>query len=202
MKAKPRLYLAILKYAAAMAACSVTFMIQEGCSPMTTRSVPGDALRFREHAIDVTLFSATQMEVIYGRRLVYRSVFPGSRPEVMREKTQDDERRDLTGGGMLGLRAFEGPLEVKWRSRDGVPHEAVLNLEEIFTDRVVLHQEDPARIDPSLPMQTSGPTIVIEVNNRTLSLYMQVHIYLRSLDANARTREDRFNHTLAYSKTF
>jgi len=159
-------------------------------------------LRFKEHAMDVSRYSASQTTVTYGRHSIYRSVFPGSRPEIIRAKTPADEKRDMTGGGYGGLRAFEGPLQVKWHSLDGEAHEATLNLEDIFKDRIVLHREDPSRIDPSLPMISSGPTIVVEVNDRTLSIYMDVHIYLRPMDPNVRTREDRRNRTLAYSKTF
>ena len=169
---------------------------------MPTNSATNDVLRFKEHVMYAQRYSASQMEIIYGKRSIYRSVYPGSRPEVIREKTPADEKRDEAGSGQIGLRAFEGPLHVKWRSLDGEPHEALLNLEDIFKDRVVLHHEDPMRIDPPLPMSSAGPTIVVEVNDRTLSIYMDVHIYLRASDPNVRTREDRRNRTLAYSKTF
>lgn len=169
---------------------------------MSTATPTNDALHFKTHVMYAQRYSASQMEVTYGNHAIYRSVFPGSRPEVIREKTPADERRDQAGNGQIGLVAFEGPLQVKWRSLDGEPHEAVLNLEEIFKDRVVPHHEDPARIDPTLPMGIAGPTIVVEVNDRTLSIYMDVHIYLRAIDPAVLTREDRRNRTLAYSKTF
>jgi len=184
-----------------MGVSSLTLLSQQGCTAMPLNLTGTNPLRFKEHAMEVSRYSASQMTVTYGRHSIYRSVFLGSRPEVIRAKTPADEKRDLTGS-YLGLNAFEGPLRVKWRSLDGEAHEATLNLEDIFKDRIVLHREDPSRIDPSLPMSSYGPTIVIEVNDRTLSIAMFVHIYLRPVDPNARTREDRINYTLAYSKTF
>src|SRR3989338_11314071 len=119
--------------------CSLTLLSQEGCTAMPTNSATNDVLRFKEHVMYAQRYSASQMEIIYGKRSIYRSVYPGSRPEVIREKTPADEKRDEAGSGQIGLRAFEGPLHVKWRSLDGEPHEALLNLEDIFKDRVVLH---------------------------------------------------------------
>lgn len=160
-------------------------------------------LRFKEHAMVGRRFSATRMEVIYGRHLIYNSVgYPGSRPEVIITKTPAHEARDPSGSGTIGLRAFEGPLKVKWHSLDDEAHEVTLNLADIFKDRLVPHKEDPAAIDQELPFISYGPTIVIEVNDRTLSIYMDVGIYLRPADPKTQARIDRRNRTLAYSKTF
>jgi hypothetical protein len=181
--------------------CSLILIFQEGCAAMPANSATNDELRFRTHVMYAQRYSASQMQVIYGNHLIYTSIFPeGHPPELIRAKTPADEKRDRAGG-YGGLRAFEDPLQVKWHSLDGEPHEAVLNLEDIFKGRVVLHREDPASIDSGMPMSTSGPTIVVEVDDRTLNIYMDVHIYLRPAP-NERVRGDHRNRTLAYSKTF
>jgi hypothetical protein len=169
---------------------------------MTENHAKNEVLRFDEHALTVRSFNASRIEVFYGQRAVYKSSLQNDHPDALREKTKKDEDRDLAGGGMIGLQAFEGPLKISWNSKDGARHDVVLRLEEIFVDRIVLHHEDSARIDWTFPMQSYGPTIVVEVNDRTLNIYMHVHIYLRPIELTARAREDRSSRLLAYSKTF
>jgi hypothetical protein len=120
--------------------------------------------------------------------------------KTFRAKRPDDDKR--LPGTIGGFRAFEGPLGIEWRSRDGSQHSETLDLEAIFRDRIVPHKEDPDRIDESMPMIPRSPTIAIEVNDRTLSLYMDVFIALRPTDPSSKSRDSRRNRTLVFSKSY
>ena len=65
-------------------------------------------------------------------------------------------REQLLRAGHVGKRNFPPPAKVSWRSRDGVPHEAEVDIGEIFKDRVVRHnvpredyREDLGVADPA-----------------------------------------------------
>jgi hypothetical protein len=151
-------------------------------------------LKFQRHNLALNCYSAGDMRVTYAHQL--HTAYSG---KMAREKRPEDDKR--LPSSIIDFRAFEGPLKVEWRSRDGESHLVVLELDDIFKDKVVLHREDPQRIDESMPMIPSNPTIVIEVNDRTLNVYMDVDIALHPTDPNARARDMRRNRTLAYSKT-
>jgi hypothetical protein len=166
-------------------------ILQLGYTTMSTAA----ELKFQRHNLATDCYSATVMRVIYAHKQ-----FPACSNKISREKRPEDDKR--WPGVISDFRAFEGPLQVEWRTRDGDSHSVVLNLDDIFRDKVVLHREDPQRIDQSMPMIPSNPIIVIEVHDRTLNVYMDVRIALRPTDPSVRTRDVRRNRTLAYSKTF
>jgi hypothetical protein len=173
-----------------IAACLVGALLGACTTPASA-----DELRFRTHNLAMNCYSSMAMKVTYGGRQ-----YGGCTERMSREKRTDDDKR--WPSAILDLRAFEGPLKVQWQSRDAALHEQTLDLAQIFKDRVVLHAEDPQRIDGLMPMIPDAPTIVVEVNDRTLRLYMDVRIALRPQDPAAKSRDVRRNRTLAYEKIF
>lgn len=166
-------------------------MTAAGCA--TTSS--SDGVRFRRHNLATDCYSASSMTVTYGGRSY---IACHSRPG--REKRADDDKR--LPSPIIDFRAFEGPLKVEWVSQDGIKYEHTVRLEEIFEGRIVPHKEDPARIDRDMPLIPENPTIVVEVNDKTLSVLMDAHVALRPSDPAARLRDVRRNRTLAYTRSF
>lgn len=80
-------------------------------------------------------------------------------------------RDQLLRAGHIGKRSFPAPAKVAWRSKDGVPHEAEVDLDLIFKDRVVQH--NVLREDYREDLGIADPDIVLEVNDRTISIYMR-----------------------------
>lgn len=153
-------------------------------------------LTFTTHDLRVEVYSASDLDLVYAGSPHLLS--PG---ELARDKTAQDDTK-YWGGTSGSYVAFAGPVQLKWRSRDGVQRGCTLNLDEIFKDRRVLHCEDPTRIYKPMPITGGEPTIVIEVNDRTVNVYMFAALQLISADPKAVRRDERECRTLAYSKTF
>lgn len=150
-------------------------------------------LKFSQHDISIKVFSASDVEIVYAgspHRLSFGKVF--------RAKTPDDVR-DFKWGTSGSYKAFAGPVDIAWRSQDGTALKYVLNLDEIFPERKILHTEDLAKLYQAEPVYGGRPNIILEVNDRTLNVYMFVTM---RLEKDAQTREHRDHLTLAYSKTF
>jgi hypothetical protein len=149
-------------------------------------------LTFKTHALATACYSASNMRVTYGSYRTSMCAKPA------REKVPQDDVRIL--GAAVSLRAYAGSLQVEWKTRNGAQLSETLDLAKIFNGRTILHQEDPHRIDPSLP--TSGdPTIVVEVNDKTLTVYMDVEIVLLASESGTARRSSR-NRLVALQKTF
>ena len=86
-------------------------------------------------------------------------------------------REQLLRAGQVGKRNFPPPAKVCGRSRDGVPHEAEVDIGEIFKDRVVRH--NVPREDYREDLGVVDPDIVLEVNDRTINVYMRALIPTR-----------------------
>lgn len=171
---------------------SIALIALSGCGILIERG----PLTFKRHDLAFNCYSAKDMKVFYANRL-----YKDCESRFVRQKTPRDDK-DLYSSVMSSNRAFEGQLIVEWRSLDEEFHSEALDLDEIFKGRIVIHDVDPKLIYWPAPFGSLNPTIVIEVNNRTLSLYMDVHIILESKDADLIKRSVKRVHNLTYTKLF
>ena len=100
------------------------------------------------------------------------------------------------------------PVEVRWTPLDGAERYAEIDLiREIFPDQLVLHNvpkedvnEDWARFEGG---KTSPPDILMEVNDRTINVYMSAHVLTKSFPIPGREDvKSRWDVILAWTKTF
>jgi hypothetical protein len=153
-------------------------------------------LKFRAHDFGILCYGGiTNLDLIYGgsgHNLCFDT--PG------REKLPSDEER---GPGFLSgtYYAFAGPVEMEWNARDGTHLTHTIDLDEVFKDRVVLHTADSARVYKTDPTTTGEPTIAIEINDRTVSVYMEVSLQLLRSDPTDTGRDRSHHFTRAYSRT-
>ena len=78
------------------------------------------------------------------------------------------------------IRNFPAPARVRWRSKDGETHEAEVDIAALFADEVVRHnvpREDIAEMVDG--EYQSEPSIILEVNDRTLRVWMRAMIFLK-----------------------
>jgi len=168
---------------------AIALQTQLGLSAMANEEV----LKFTTHDIDIKVFSASDVYLVYAgspHRLSFGKVF--------RAKTPEDVSR-FRWGTSGSYNAFAGPVEMEWRSQDGTPFKYSLNLDEIFKERRILHTEEISRLYKAEPVYGGKPTIIIEVNDRTVNVYMFVTM---RLEKDEQTREHRDHLTLAFTKTF
>lgn len=109
-------------------------------------------------------------------------------------------REQLLRAGHVGKRNFPPPAKVSWRSRDGVPHEATVDIGEIFKDRVVLHNVPQKDYRDDLGI--ADPDIVLEVNDRTVNVYMRALIPTRTEQAGGAHGYSRDELVLAWTRTY
>lgn len=77
-----------------------------------------------------------------------------------------------------GIRNFPPPAVVHWTSLDGVRHEAKVDMATIFKDERVLYKVPDREILHEIFPQglVAGPSIFLEVNDRTINVYMAAMI--------------------------
>ena len=100
---------------------------------------------------------------------------------------------------------FPSPIEVYWTAMDGVARETEIDLEDIFPDRIVLHNVPREDIRPGWEgaQESRDVDILLEVNDRTINIYMRGRILQKKIkdsdDPNGEWRRDLI---LAWTKTY
>lgn len=135
-------------------------------------------LRFESHRFGAHCYDT------YGCKVVYAGLEQrGDDPDALRPSSSGygpDYQRNWSGThGMI--RNFPPPAEVTWRSKDGHVHRAEIDIGEIFKDELVRHnvsREEMADL-PNGEYQ-DDPAILMEVNDRTIRIYMRAWIPLKN----------------------
>jgi hypothetical protein len=85
-------------------------------------------------------------------------------------------------GSYGGIDNFPPPAKVSWISKDGTRHEADIDIGDLFKDQVVLHHV-PREELADLPdgKYNLNPSILLEVNDRTIRIYMAARIATKHL---------------------
>lgn len=105
----------------------------------------------------------------------------------------------------LGYPGFPPPIDIRWTALDGVARETKIDLEEVFPDRLVLHNVQREDIKPGWENDPSARwvDILLEVNDRTINIYMRGEILQRKLkDSDDPDGEWRRDLVLAWTKTY
>lgn len=158
--------------------CAATLLLMTGCHPaMSTQSDSSSAqtsgssmfpLRFVKHDFQVFCYNTIRCHVIYNDFNFKAEERPSPPPPSA------DYRDHWPFASYLGIRNFPPPAEVNWTSLDGVARTAKVDTGAIFKDERVLYNVPDAEI----PDRSWGgePGILLEVNDRTISVYMKAFI--------------------------
>jgi hypothetical protein len=169
--------------------------VETNHTPMV--SVHKDKLmRFQSHDLCIDVFSAGDAYVRYAADSDHLFL---NKVSIAKPAGWDEVSPDVKSGPYP---AFEGPLSVRWRSLDRTEHACELDLSELIPEPKILIQANMDDIDWTMPLLDPEPTLIIEIDDRKLSLYMHAIFRLRpdSLGA-GRPRLSR-QKTLVYSKVF
>lgn len=155
-------------------------------------------LKFVQHNFGAACYST------YGCKVRYNGFLHVSDPEDelrLSSESLGDKYPGNLSAGYLGILDFPPPVQVSWRSKDGTPHEATVDIGEIFKDRLILH--DVPRDDIPEGVSILNPGIILEVNDRTINVYMRAFIPTISLREPGNSNSDyRRDLKLAWSRTF
>jgi hypothetical protein len=128
-------------------------------------------LKFTEHKFRLVCYSTQACEVWYA------GVWSGRRKPQPPSSDYGPNYLDHILGGHTGITNFPGPAELAWRSMDGEEHEARIDIGEIFRDRVIRHNVPRDEVSEQPNGDTGdNPQIMLEVNDRTVRVYMRAFI--------------------------
>jgi hypothetical protein len=81
----------------------------------------------------------------------------------------------------IGIDNFPPPAEVKWKSLDGVQHEASVDMAAIFKNGLIWHKVPRSDMADFYRGAVAGePSIFLEVNDRTINVYTRMFIPTRT----------------------
>jgi hypothetical protein len=155
-------------------------------------------ISFDHHNFDYACYEASELSIIYNNHMFNTY----NEKKLCPSKKINDEK--YWGGGYGGVSNFPPPAKIKWRAKDGTPLEASIDIGLIFKEQVILHKEDPKQLTKYYDSTPSDPDIILEVNNRTINVYMLANMNVVPEGKSEQKSENilRRSLTLAYSKTY
>lgn len=131
-------------------------------------------LRFQRHRFGGFCFDTWGCSIVYNgfphgqddreRRSASAASFGNAYPQRMK-------------AAHLDIANFPAPAEVVWRDKDQGEHRASIDIGAIFADGLVRHEA--AREDVAEGVSLNDPEIILEVNDRTINVYMRSMIPLK-----------------------
>lgn len=153
-----------------------------------------EPLRFTTHHFALFCYAVSDVHVVYAGRA--HDLWDDG--EAAPARTPADDTR--YPNGQFGVyHAFEGPVQARWRALDGSARSCEVDLDQVFADRVVRHGADPQRLYAPHPLIGGAPVLIVEINDRTLSIYMDVTVQTLPDDPASPRRDQTDYRTLAYT---
>jgi hypothetical protein len=139
-----------------------------------TGTVADWPLWFIAHSFGVSTYSTYGCKVRYGNyRIDEADDELQSSSEALGSKYPDN-----MSAGWGPIPNFPPPAIVTWRSKDGIPHTAEIDIGEIFRDKLIRHTVARGDIPEGISIGSTG--IILEVNDRTINVYTRTFIPLKS----------------------
>jgi hypothetical protein len=158
-------------FALAMTGCYAAMSTSTDAKTTHDSMSSSSSLRFKVHDFDVYCYNTVRCKVIYNHSNLSPS---DAEDEPSPPPASADYKDHWSHASYLGIRNFPEPAEVSWTSLDGVAHEAKVDIGAIFKDeRVLYHVPDSEIPEGSF---NGEPDIFLEVNDRTINVYMQAFI--------------------------
>ena len=128
-------------------------------------------LRFERHSFSARCYDTLECEVMYDE------VRHGDAKPSPPASTYGTNYLEGWMGGHGGITNFPPPAEVFWTSKDGTKLRAEIDIAGIFSDELVRHFVPREEVS-DLPdgRNESPPSILLEVNDRTIRVYMKASV--------------------------
>lgn len=156
-------------------------------------------LKFDSHKFSVFTYDT------YGAKVTYAGPQIDEDPDQLQRASSSygpDYQRSWSGiHGMI--RNFPPPAKVTWRSKDREAHEAEIDFGQIFKDELIRHNvsRDEMADVPDGRYQNE-PSIILEINDRTIRVWMRAMIFLKKrVEVGGVMRAD-FKNDLVLVKTY
>lgn len=133
-------------------------------------------LRFEKHSFGPRCYDTLECHVIYDN-----FKFGGDKPTRSSASYGPDYLKGWNGS-YGAVPNFPSAAKVVWRSKDGSAHEAEIDIGEIFKDQLMRHfvpREEAADLPDG--KNESPPSILLEVNDRVIRVYMVASVPTKHL---------------------
>ena len=165
-------------------------------SGRTHRMPVGWPLRFKKHDFEARCYDTQDCTVIYD------NFDHGIHKPTPSSASYGPDYLKGWSGSYGGVHNFPEPAKVTWRSKDGVAHEAEIDMGEIFRDELVRHNVPREEvIDLTDGEYDDPPSILLEVNDQTIRVYMKAWIPTKELQIPGNRYSD-FRDDLILVKTY
>jgi len=150
-----------------------TAMSDQATAATVKRDPATYPLHFKKHNFEAYCYNTRDCQVLYAgvNESAYATGKPTSAPP------SSDYRTKWPFASHIGIQNFPEPAQVAWTTLSGERLEASIDLGEVFKDELVLHKvpEDEIK-EQAFKGPVPSPSIYLEVNDRTISIYMKVLI--------------------------
>ena len=151
-------------------------------------------LRFMRHNFGIAPYAVQECTVLYADR----PHTSGPRPRL--EDVHPNSLKAKTANHLM-IRNFPPPAVVRWKSLDGTALEADVDIGEIFKDELVVHNTPRDEASERTPM--INPDVIMEINDRTINVYMKAFISLKQERIPGNQHSNfRSELVLAWSRTY
>lgn len=133
-------------------------------------------LKFKRHDFRAYCYNTIGCEVIYAGNNFTRL---RSGDVVSPPPSSPNYREEWNLASYGGIPNFPPPAEVTWKSLDGTLHTASVDIGAIFKDELILYNVPNEEIRESTfpgPGPAADPSIYLEVNDRTISVFTKTLI--------------------------
>lgn len=191
--------------------CAATLLLMTGCHPaMSTQSDSEPKqrmasnqfpLKFVDHSFEPFCYNTLACKVIYNHYDF--NLLDAEKPSGPPRSA--DYKDDWWPASHGGIRNFPHPAEVHWVSLDGVAHEASVDIGAIFKDERALYTVPNSEIKAGMFPQglIADPSVFLEVNDRTINVYMCVLIPTKVEQIPGNKNSDaRTDMILAWTQTY
>lgn len=138
--------------------------------PPETYEVP---LRFARHDFEALCYNTLSCRVLYNEN----DFTPYAVNKPTPAPSSPNYREKWGEAGYLGIDNFPQPADVQWTSLDGMKHRARVDMARIFKDQLVWHKVPKQEMTDFYSGSVAGePNIYLEVNDRTINVYMMMLI--------------------------
>ncbi len=160
-----------------------------------TNTVKDWPLRFLRHDFSAQCFNTRDCKIVY-------SGFPHHWDEPQRSwQSYGYDHANFFQSAELSIANFPPPAVLDWIAKDGSSHHATVDMAEIFKDRLIRH--NVPREEVAEGVSIGNPTIALEVDDRTVNVYMLAFVPTKHL-RNPNNKNSNFRNDLikVYSKTY
>ncbi|QDE40917.1 hypothetical protein FIV34_17710 [Luteibacter pinisoli] len=142
-------------------------------------------IRFHEHTFVAALYNTLACSFLYNNYQfgTQKRDWTGQVFERPSGPGPEDRSARWNSGHIIvpkNGQTFPGPVELAWTSLDNTPLQASVDLDAMFKDRLVLHNVSREEVKEAwlktLSIQPVTPKILVELNDRTVSVYMKAMV--------------------------